>query len=294
MATMSSRYTGDSRATQDKLQQTAQLAGIADVFGRTAAQAEPLLVLQQALLGGIVRSQQHEARRLARRDGDGDGKEGSPRLQQAKARTEQLQTLVADAVDKARLVARVADTVGTPGVFAGYVYGESGAPAPEHEVRLHIADKAHGREVTSSAKTDADGYFRMTWAADKGGAVPAAVDAGSLAADLLAALAGDDEDEPVKPATRATAAAATAAWTTAAPAAVPAAAPAPTGTASGAAAAAGMASGRQAAVRVQVADPRGALVFEDPAPPAFDTLGSEFRVYVVPVGANAGQGSVKR
>lgn len=275
MSTSSSRYSGDSRATQDKLQQAAQLAGIADVFGRTAAQAEAQLALQQSLLGGIVRSQQHEARRLARRDGEADGKDGSPRVQQARARTTQLQALVGDAVDKARLVTRLADTLGTPGLFAGYVYGEGGAPAPAHEVRLLIADKAHGREVTGSAKTDADGYFRMSWAAGKGGRAPAAAttDAGALAAELLAALAGEDAADAVKPATRAQAATAT--FASAAPAA--------------GAATTGAATGRSSVVRVQVADPRGTVIFEDPAPPAFDTLSSEFRVYVVPASTRTGQ-----
>jgi len=271
MATMSSRYNGDSRATQDKLQQAAQQAGIADVFGRTAAQAEAQLALQQSLLGGIVRSQQQEARRLARRDGD--DKEGSPRVQQARARTAQLQALVDDAVDKARLVTRLADTLGTPGTFAGYVYGESGAPAPGHDVRLLIADKAHGRELNSTAKTDADGYFRMTWAATKGSAAPASVDAGALAAELLAALAAEVEAKDGAPAKRATTAHAASA--TAAPVAG-----APT---------TGSSQARPAVVRVQVANPRGTVVFEDPAPPAFDTLSSEFRCYVVPVTANAGQ-----
>lgn len=272
MATMSSRYNGDSRATQDKLQQAAQQAGIADVFGRTAAQAEAQLALQQSLLGGIVRSQQQEARRLARRDGD--DKEGSPRVQQARARAAQLQALVDDAVDKARLVTRLADTLGTPGTFAGYVYGESGAPAPGHDVRLLIADKAHGRELNSTAKTDADGYFRMTWAATKGSAAPASVDAGALAAELLAALAGDDDANkdgaPAKRATAAPAASATAAPVAGAPTT-------------------GSSQARPTVVRVQVANPRGTVVFEDPAPPAFDTLSSEFRCYVVPVTANAGQ-----
>ncbi len=262
MSTSSSRYSGDSRATQDKLQQAAQLAGIADVFGRTAAQAEAQLALQQSLLGGIVRSQQHEARRLARRDGEGDGKDGSPRVQQARARTAQLQALVGDAVDKARLVTRLADTLGTPGTFAGYVYGESGAPAPKHEVRLLIADKAHGRKVTSNAKTDEDGYFRMTWAAaGKAATVPAPPEAGILAAKLLMALAGEKAAEQRESSARATAAPETATNSTLA--------------------------GRDAISRVQVVSPQGVLVFEDPSPPDFEKLSSEFRCYVVPVTTKA-------
>jgi hypothetical protein len=290
MSTFSSRYSGSGRATQEKLQQAAQLAGIADVFGRTAKQAEPVLTLQQSLLGGIVRSQQQEAHRLARRDGDVGNKEGSPRVQQARARTAQLQALVADAVDKARLVGRLADTLGSAGTFAGYVYGENGAPAPEHEVRLQIADKAHGRELASSAKTDPDGYFRMSWAAaSKGTAAPISADAGRLAAELLMALAGDDdEDNPTVMKTRA--AAAPAAYTTATPAASPIGAMGNTG----ATAASGSLSSSQAVVRVQVADPLGTVVFEDPAPPAFDTLASEFRTYVVPTGNFGGQGDVKQ
>jgi hypothetical protein len=260
MPTTRSRYSGDSRATQDKLQQAAQLAGIADVFGRTAAQAAAQLALQQSLLGGIVRSQQQEARRLARRAGEGDGKEGSPRVQQARARTAQLQALVGDAVDKARLVTRLADTLGMPGTFAGYVYGESGAPAPDHEVRLLIADKAHGREVTSNAKTDQDGYFRMTWAAaGKDAGVPAPPDAGALAAELLMALAGEEVAEKRESSPHATARPETVTHSTVAD--------------------------RDVVVRVQVAAPHGALVLEDPTPPAFEKLSSEFRCYVVPLTA---------
>lgn len=293
MSTSTSRYGGSSRVTQDKLQQAAQLAGIADVFGRGATQGEPLLTLQQSLLGGIVRSQQQEARRLARRDGSGDGKEGSPRMQQARARTAQLQALVADAVGKARLVGRVADTLGTPGVFAGYVYGESGAPAPEHEVRLHIADKANGREVTASAKTDDDGYFRMSWAAaGKGGRVQAAPDAATLAADLLAALAGDNEAAPVVEVKRATAAFTNAGASASTSAGASGNASAPANATTNPATGAGTVP--PSAVRVQVADPRGALVFEDPSPPSFDTLSSEFRCYVVPVRTADGQGEPKR
>jgi len=257
MSTFSSRYTGNSRATQDKLQQAAQLAGIADVFGRTAMQAEPVLTLQQSLLGGIVRSQQQEARRLARRDGDAGDKEGSPRVQQARARTAQLQALVADAVDKARLVDRLADTLGTPGTFAGYVYGENGAPAVDHEVRLFIADKAHGREETSSAKTDAGGYFRIAWASAERGAVPETANAGLLAAEFLMVLAGEEAAGQGALNPRATAAPAV-------------------GTD-------GSAAGRIVDVRVQVVDSHGALVFEDPTPPVFENLSSEFRCYVVPV-----------
>ncbi len=249
-------------ASHDKLQQAAQQAGIADVFKRTAAQAAPLLTLQQSLLGGIVRSQQQEARRLARRDGDYNGpadKDGSARQQQARARTAQLQALLADAVGKAQLVTRLADSLTTPGTFAGYVHGEDGAAAADHTVTLHITRKEkgpEGREWQASAKTDADGYFRMVWAQEASGTAPAPTDAAALASRLLNALAGEQANPQTNP-------------RPVPPAATDAAPPPQT-----------------PSVRVLVSNPQGALVLEDPTPPTFETQSSAFRCYVVASASN--------
>ena len=258
MAASSSTFNPSATSTQARLQQTAQLAGITEAFGRTAALAAPVLALQQSLLGGMVRSQEREAKRLAARMEKGQSRKDDPRVQQALARVERLSALVGEGTHKAQQATRFVETFSTAGTFAGYVCSEDGAPAPDHTVTLQLTDKANRRNVNASARTAADGYFRMALGASAGTPPPPQANLGALVEQLLNAMADDGEaaaePKPVKAA----------------------------GTGS-----TQPAAGETVESRVQVLDRQGKVVLEDPLPPTFEVAASEFRYYVVPAASKS-------
>src|SRR5438046_2247235 len=63
-----------SSARQERVEETAQQAGIASGFSQAAELIPQVLALQQALLAGIAQSQRREAERLAQLYGEDDAR----------------------------------------------------------------------------------------------------------------------------------------------------------------------------------------------------------------------------
>ncbi|UUZ72547.1 hypothetical protein LP415_02100 [Polaromonas sp. P1(28)-8] len=157
------------------------------------------------------------------------------------------------------VASRLAQTFQQEGVFHGYVTDADGTSAVGHTVRLQVQGDA-GSKVAQrgSAKTDDDGYFRIELGARR----EAARADGAALTRWLQALAEDaQQEEPAEPAEEAGTDAAQA----------------------------------QASVSssVQVLAPNGRVVFEDPSPPTFEDIASEFRYYVL-TDANVTTGKTRR
>jgi len=132
-------------------------AGIASLFGEAGDEAPAMLSLQKGLLAGIGAALSREAKRLEAR---GDRK--TPRNGAMARRAERVARLKHNLGEAETLVRRVVESVAEPGMFHGYVWLGSGAPAVGYAVRI----TPPGASVKPmSAKTDDTGYFRMAVAA---------------------------------------------------------------------------------------------------------------------------------
>lgn len=228
--------------SQAKAAYATQLAGMASAFGEAIKLGPQVLTLQQALVAGMGRSQEREAERLRKRHGDQD-----PRVADAAARAASYGELKTVVDGHAQAAARIAETFTREGLFHGYVALPDASPAQGHTVRLSLErdDKSgfHG-----SAETDARGYFCIDLGVAREPKKEAAQDVINRWSQRVARALG-----PVDGTTQAKAAAERTEPT----------------------------SAQTVRSQVSVLDPTGRLVFEDPLPPTFDSLPSEFRYYVV-------------
>jgi hypothetical protein len=239
----SSRFSEARAGDQARVEDAAHVGGMAGAFSRAFAMAPQVLALQQAVLAGMVQSQQREAERLAERHGIDDERVGA-----ALERAARFDELGAAAASGGEVAGRLAQTFQQEGLFHGYVTDGEGTAAEGYTVRLQVQGGAGGKgaALRGSAKTDAEGYFRI----ELGAAGRAARPEAELLTRWLQSMAEDaPQEEPAAPADAAAAPAAQA----------------------------------QAVVEssVQVLAPNGRVVFEDPSPPTFEEMASEFRYYVL-------------
>jgi hypothetical protein len=232
-----------TNVNQARLEQGARLSGISAAFGQAADFAPQALALQHALMGGIVRSQSMEAARLALRFGKDD-----PRVARAAERTQRLQALKGDVDEHTQQLTRFVETFQHDGSFNGYVLQPDGTPATAYTVRVEVTDTTSKRTQRGSGKTDETGYFSIALRGTEGGDTRPGEGLQRLVERLVGELPDDGgaiDDEP--PLQRAAAAAAESTIVS----------------------------------RAEVLDASGRVVFEDPVPPSFDVLASEFRYYVL-------------
>lgn len=253
MASNESKRSRAAREDQAKVEQAAHLAGIAGAFSEALALAPQVLALQRAVLEGLARSQNREAERLKARHGESD-----PRIARAANRALRFDELRAQTVAQTDVADRVAQTFRVDGIFHGYVHHSNATPAVAHTVRLvlqRVSDTKQQAGRTATAKTDATGYFRMDLgkgSQDKG----AAPGVNQWVERVTAALSREVDDSPPKEETGARV--------------------------SDTHASASTDGGNAATVaQVDVIDPSGRVVFQDPVPPSFDELPSEFRYYTL-------------
>ena len=236
-----------TNVNQARLEQGARLSGISAAFGQAADFAPQALALQQALVGGIVRSQSMEAARLALRFGKDD-----PRVARAAERAQRLQALKGDVDEHTQQLTRFVDTFQRDGSFNGYVMQPDGTPATAHTVRVEVTDTATKRTQRGTGKTDGTGYFSIALRGTEGGDTRPGEGLQRLVERLVGDLPDEggaiDDEPPVQRGEDATAAAAAASTIVS---------------------------------RAEVLDASGRVVFEDPVPPSFDVLASEFRYYVL-------------
>jgi hypothetical protein len=245
MATQSKRSAVNA-ANQAKAERAAQTAGIAAAFGEAAKLGPQVFTLQQALVAGMVRSQEREAARLRARYGGDD-----PRVADAGERAARYGEMKVVVDERVEMVGHVAETLTRDGLFQGYVVLSGGEPAAGYTVRLELKRDASGKRgaFRGSAKTDARGHFRIDLGVveePKKEEVQDVIDRWSqrVARAMASADVEAQAAAPEQP--------------------VPAPAQAEAGRS-----------------YVSVLDQAGSLVFEDPEPPAFDPAPSEFRYYVV-------------
>jgi hypothetical protein len=242
MATQSKRSAVNA-ANQAKAERAAQLAGIASAFGEAVKLGPQVLVLQQALVAGMARSQERETERLRKRYGDKD-----PRVADASVRAANYSELKTVFDERAEAVGHIAETFTREGLFQGYVVLSDASPAVGYTVRLDLKRDATGkRAFKGSAKTDSRGHFRIDLGVvdvPKKEAVQDVIDRWSQR--VARAMASADVEAQATAQEQ------------------PATEQAETGRS-----------------YVSVLDQAGSLVFEDPESPAFDPALSEFRYYVV-------------
>ncbi len=275
MPTRRNPYAARSSA---RVEQAANIAGIAAAFTEAASLGPGVLALQQALFEGIGRSQRSEAKRIANLHGKDD-----ERVNAALDRADKFDALREGVLEQVEVASRFVQTFQTDALFHGYVVGADGAPAAGHTVRLTLSDATNQKRATrGSAKTDSTGYFRIDLKGD-GVATEPTPTAGSnpinrmaerIAKALHADSGGDGVDDGGDDGGATPVGVKATAGTTAA-----------TGTA-GTAGTTGTtgptgADTPRVASRVEVLDASGRVVFEDPQPPTFDVLKSEFRYYVL-------------
>ena len=239
----SSRFSEARAGEQARVEEAAHVGGMAGAFSRAFAMGPQVLALQQAVLAGMVQSQQREAERLAAKHGIDDERVGG-----ALERAAHFGELGAAAASGGVVAGRLAQTFQQEGLFHGYVTDADGTSAEGYTVRLQVQGGTGGKGIAlrGSAKTDSDGYFRIELG-ERGGAARPESD---LLTSWLQSMAEDaPQEEPAAPADEAAAHAAQA----------------------------------QAGVEssVQVLAPNGRVVFEDPSPPTFEEMASEFRYYVL-------------
>lgn len=146
------------------------------------------------------------------------------------------------------------------GIFHGYVHESDGTAAAGYGVKL-VFSASDKKLQRASAVTDDTGYFRIDLSAandsqpQAGAEVPRWTE--RLARLVTDAVAGEPPHEPAH---------------------APAAA--------GQAATASAPRETTASSDVEVLSPDGRVVFEDPEPPTFDLVQSEFRYYVITDAAN--------
>lgn len=255
MAARTPRIDRFINVNQSRVEQGAHLSGIAGAFGAAAELGPQVRELQLALLAGMVSSQGREAERLAARYQQGD-----PRVDDAFARARDFEVLAAEANLHVQDVERFVEALQQPGTFSGYVMQPDGTPAEGFGVRVAVSDVATKRTLRGGAKTDATGHFSMALSgADAGsqGSNGTAID--GIVERISKVMMGRSDSTD-----NATGAAAKPEAGTSAGANANATAPAP-----------GVLS------KAEVLDPNGRVVLDDPAPPTFDLLPSEFRYYVL-------------
>lgn len=233
---------GQALGLGKKLDQNTLQTNFAQALGSATELGASVWALQQGLLKGAVASCQDEADRLKGAHGEKD-----PRTVTANVRLEKFASLMKDATAQADLAVRFTKAYQQPGTFHGYVHFDDGSAAQDHKVMLKI----DGMGNDLCARTGTDGYFQIglkeTAIKDKlvpGTAYSQAID--QLISGIAAAAVGSRESEKVGPE-----------------------------------------SGPQTAsagvkTSVQILAPSGQKVFEDPAPPKFDSVDPEFRSYVIP------------
>lgn len=286
MPTRRNPYAARSSA---RIEQAANIAGIAAAFTEAASLGPGVLALQQAVFEGIGRSQRSEATRIANLHGKDD-----ERVAAALDRADTFDALREGVLEQAEVASRFVQTFQLDALFHGYVVGADGAPATGHTVRLAVSDATNQKRATrGSAKTDSTGYFRIDLKGDFVATDPTPTAGNNTINKMAERIAkalhaeangdggdddqddGDDKPAGVKAAAAATSTTAgtTAAGTTAAGTTATTGATVPTGPTG--------ADTPRVASRVEVLDASGRVVFEDPQPPTFDVLKSEFRYYVM-------------
>lgn len=277
MAARTPRIDRFINVNQARVEQGAHLSGIAGAFGAAADLGPQVRELQLALFAGMVSSQGREAERLAARYEKGD-----PRVDDAFERARDFEALAAEANLHLQDVERFVEALQQPGTFSGYVMQPDGTPAEGFGVRVAVTDVALKRTLRGTTKTDATGHFSLSLSsADTGSQSPAGTAIDSIIERISKVMTGgsdtpdDESDVAAKP--DADASAHTNAQTNpdANPGAKPNAKPSPKATA----------AAPDVLSKVEVLDPNGRVVLEDPAPPTFDTLPSEFRYYVLTTAA---------
>ena len=255
MASSESKRSRAAREDQAKVEQAAHLAGIAGALSEAVALGPQVLALQKAVLEGLARSQKREAERLKARHGEND-----PRIGLASNRALRFDELRTQAVAQAEVADRLAQTFRVDGIFHGYVHHADATPAAAHTVRLvlqRVSDtKQQQAGRTMTAKTDTAGYFRMDLgkvSQDRG----AAAGLNQWVERVTAALSRELDDSPLQEE-----------------------AGERVSDTHGTASTDG--GNTATAAQVDVIDPSGRVVFQDPVPPSFDELSSEFRYYTLP------------
>src|SRR4051794_12690115 len=132
---MATSKSAKDRASATGSADNAVRTGLAAAFDRIIEMGPQAAALQNALLGGIVRSQQKEAERLAAAYGKDDD-----RVARAQARVQLFDGLQGEAVEHAGQVGRFADALKRGGIFHGYVLQPDGSPAPGCTVRVEVSD----------------------------------------------------------------------------------------------------------------------------------------------------------
>lgn len=244
-------HTTFNAASQARVEEAAQLAGMAEAFGQAAEMGPQVLLLQQALLRGMAQAQRQEAERLAARYGD-----GYERIADAKQRAERFEVMQAEWGERGHGLGRVVETFQRDGLFHGYVSLAEGAPAVNHVVRLEWTGTDQKRSKRGQAKTDAAGYFRIELGSGDADAGQGKDRLKRWAERFTAAAEPMEDKEPERPE----------------------AADDVNGTPS------------RPLSSVTVHEPGGAQVFDDPSPPSFEATHSEFRYYVVD-GTPPGEGT---
>lgn len=230
--------TGDARS-DDALQQSA----VKEIFGQLADFGPQVLTLQKGLLGGLVRSQEREARRLTEAD------ETDTMVAAARDRTRLLTGLLAEVGKIADAVDRVAQGERAGNMFHGYVLDSEGEPAVGYTVQV-LRDGVERRAL--KGMTDDAGYFQIRFdKPETRNAQRANLDVAAMRAETFAR-----RQQPGKDANKPSAAAATPE------------------------AAAGAPASEAPTVEVDILDASGKnVVFRDPSPPSFISGDTVFRYY---------------
>lgn len=132
-----------------------QQAGINAVFAELRDMGPQFLRLQQSLIGGLARSQEREAARLAKED------KKDPLVAAAEARAERAGALGAELAKAGEAARRLVKGFSRGGMFHGYVIDTKGEPATGYVVQLSNAAAGTDARKALKAKTDETGYFRI-------------------------------------------------------------------------------------------------------------------------------------
>lgn len=248
----STRFNFDFNAAEaTKADNTAHVAGLAEALRHATTLGPQVAALHQGLLGGMRRAREREAKRIAARYGDAD-----PRIEQAQQHMQAYERLQAAAKSQLGSVKSVVETLQRDGLFHGTVMLADGQAAAKYTVRLSVQTAANQKAQVLSATTDSDGHFRMELSELKavaGSFTGAASSKVHWSERLFRSLNLGELHEAAAPATAASA-------------------PAPAATVD---------ADTALTSSVQVLDPAGKVVFEDPMPPEFTDGQSEYRYYVV-------------
>ena len=266
-----------SAATTNDADSTDQIGGLTSAFDRLAEMGPSVMALQKALVEGLVRSGEVEAKRLAALD------EKDPLIEVVTQRTEQMAELRQGLNRTFELAGQIASIIGASRVLQGYVNQEDGSAAVGYTVRI-VPDKGTRAQLSRQAKanTDDKGYFRIQLdlpdqPSDTGATKPAT----SMAANKKRGKTAQPAVVALAPITLTALAARLSRPATQSPPS--AAATAPAGTRKQNTTATTNATvPADTAIQIEVLDRKGVLVFRDPAPPSLDHIATSFRYYVMP------------